>query len=131
VGFVILELPWFFFLRTRKLAQNLLDSHSSVLPSNSYITRPLASPQCLELRTPKHRALTGCRRPTLVPCHRLPPSRRVLVVSVVGRRGQQHRRIHRRRAGGVGRSHPCYLLKDTEISNLEEGRALNSWLIGL
>ncbi len=25
----------------------------------------------------------------------------------------------------------CYLRKDMEISNLEEGRALNSWLIGL
>ena len=25
----------------------------------------------------------------------------------------------------------CYLWKDMEISNLEEGRALNSWLIGL
>jgi hypothetical protein len=25
----------------------------------------------------------------------------------------------------------CYILKDIEISNLEEGRALNSWLIGL
>jgi hypothetical protein len=25
----------------------------------------------------------------------------------------------------------CYLLKDVEISNIEEGRALNSWLIGL
>ena len=25
----------------------------------------------------------------------------------------------------------CYLWKDIEISNIEEGRALNSWLIGL
>jgi hypothetical protein len=25
----------------------------------------------------------------------------------------------------------CYLWKDVEISNIEEGRALNSWLIGL
>ena len=29
------------------------------------------------------------------------------------------------------RSSLCYLLKDVEISNIEEGRALNSWLIGL
>jgi hypothetical protein len=25
----------------------------------------------------------------------------------------------------------CYLWEDIEISNIEEGRALNSWLIGL
>ena len=31
--------------------------------------------------------------------------------------------------GEVGRG--CYLWKDMEISNLDEGRALNSWLIGL
>jgi hypothetical protein len=32
-------------------------------------------------------------------------------------------------AGGF--SNDCYLWKDMEISNIEEGRALNSWLIGL
>jgi hypothetical protein len=34
----------------------------------------------------------------------------VLVVSVVGRRGQLHCRIRRRRAGGGGRSHPSSIV---------------------
>jgi hypothetical protein len=73
-------------------------------------------------RAPKRRALTGCCRLTLVPCHRPPPSRcvasslaLVLVVSIVGQRGQRHRRIHCRRAGGGGRSHP--LLEESARAN--------------
>jgi len=30
-----------------------------------------------------------------------------------------------------GAEEACYLWKDMVISNIEEGRALNSWLIGL
>ena len=34
-------------------------------------------------------------------------------------------------AGPSTRREACYLWEDIEISNIEEGRALNSWLIGL
>ncbi len=46
---------------------------------------------------------------------------------------QRRQRRHRQwRGGEQGRSSPpCYLWEDIEISNIEEGRALNSWLIGL
>jgi hypothetical protein len=67
----------------------------------AFITLP-----SLALRHPPT-ALVPCRRPP-------PPSRRIvprpclsrLIVSIVGRRGQRHRRILCRRAGGGGRSHP-------------------------
>jgi hypothetical protein len=46
-------------------------------------------------------------------------------------KNQQSTKIRRRRSGFGSLAVACYLLKDVEISNIEEGRALNSWLIGL
>jgi hypothetical protein len=64
VGFVILELPWYFFLRARKLAQNLLDSIPQLrVPQkkvNSYHQTSCISTRMP--RAPQRRALTGCRR---------------------------------------------------------------------
>ncbi len=104
---VVLKLPQYFLQHARKLA------HAQMIDSDFQLQ--LISPDLSTTmpRAPMHRALTGCRRLTLVPCHRPPPSRciasslaLVLVVSVVGRRGQRHCRIRCRRAGGGGRSHP-------------------------
>ena len=50
-------------------------------------------------------------------------------VGIDGGRGiEEERRSGRNMWGGVV---SCYLWEDIEISNIEEGRALNSWLIGL
>jgi hypothetical protein len=100
---VVLKLPQYFLQHARKLA------HAQMIDSDSQLE--LISPDLSTTmpRTPKRRALTGYRRLMLAPCCRPPPSCRVasslalvLVISVVGQRGQRHRHIHRRRAGGGG-----------------------------
>ncbi len=93
VGFVVLRLPQYFLQHARKLAQIVVLklhqyflqharklAHAQMIDSDSQLQ--LISPDLSTTmpRAPKHRALAGCRRLTLVPCRRPPPflSRRVV-----------------------------------------------------
>ncbi len=106
-GFVVLKLPQYFLQRARKLAQNLLDSDSNLMRPPD--TSPPPAPYLCHSRPPPSRR-------AFITLHSLALSRPsrciasslalIFVVSMVGRRGQRHRRIRRRRAGGGGRSHP-------------------------
>jgi hypothetical protein len=120
---VVLESPWYFLQRARKLAQNLLKTCSKLAcstlsdletrcrllppylrasPSAAISSRLHHSPLArLASSTDRSRPLSSPPPPLVATSLAL-----VLVVSVVGRRGQRHRRIRRRRAGGGGRSHP-------------------------
>ena len=87
MGFVVFKLTQYFLQRARKLAQIVVIKITPVLfflaarqktcsctdrlrlPTPTHITRP---PTTMP-RAPKRRALTGCRRLTLVPCPHPPP----------------------------------------------------------
>ena len=120
MGFVVLELPQYFFQRARKLAQNLLDSDSDLIETSRHAAfSPLPPSPSAAISSRLHHSplshlasSTDRSRPLSLP----PPSHRValslalvLVVSVVGRRGQWHCCIRCRCAGGGGRSHPSWL----------------------
>ena len=99
---MVLKLPQYFLQRARKLAHAPTSTAPTPTPTPTLITRPLHH-HALSFEASR---LDGLSSPDACPLSLPPPSRHVLVVSVVGRRGQRHRRIHRRRAGGGGRSHP-------------------------
>jgi hypothetical protein len=64
---VVLKLPQYYFLQhTRKLAHAQIDSDSQLQLISPDLSTTMP-------RAPKHRALTGCRRLTLVPCRCPPP----------------------------------------------------------
>ncbi len=125
VGFVVLKLPQYFLQRARKLAQ-IVDlklpqyflqharklAHAQMIDSDSQLQ--LISPDLSTTMPRVHRALTGCRRLTLVPCRRPPPfsSRRVVPcprLSRLRRQSEGTAAFYCRCAGGGGRSHPSLL----------------------
>jgi hypothetical protein len=91
VGFVILELPWYFFQHARKLAQNLLDSDSDLRPPNFPLKLIYHQTSCISTmpQAPQRRALTGCRR--CKPKHQVTPNERWLHLGA--RQAGQIRRI--------------------------------------
>ncbi len=98
---VVLKLPQYYFLAACQKTCTYTDRLR--LPTQTPITRPLHH----HTSSSEASHLDGLSSPDACPLSSPPtPSRHVLGVSLVGRRGQQHCRIHRRRAGGGGRSHP-------------------------
>ncbi len=113
---VLKNYPSISWQHARKLAQNLIDSDSDYLMRPPDMPSPPPFPsQSAAISSRLHSTLSPCvvHRPLSSLVVAPPSSHRVasslalvLVVSIVGRRGQRDRRIHRRRAGSGGRSNP-------------------------